>query len=219
MYRIWLSAAVISGLFISSHAHAQDIDRNGPLLYVRGHAGQDHIQVYERHYWGYYDRTKHQFVPGGTYVVAHVKDRFGKTLAYRTTEKSGLSIIKVWCFEGDDYVSLETDIDAEIDGGAGADELHGGDGDDEIDAGPYAEEDLLFGHLGDDHLIAGRPADFVTIALFANITWLYGGPGKDQFTYKDLDYLELEPGIPALGLTPDFSWRSGPFAGMHTYFE
>ncbi len=90
--------------------------------------------------------------------------------------------IVVNTFAGNDSVQIQGQVDAEIYGGDGNDQLRGGQGNNVIFGG--AGNDFLYGFSGDDLLVGGGGLDFIYGVGGANI--LVGGELMGSFTFEQL---------------------------------
>lgn len=80
--------------------------------------------------------------------------------------------------EGDDVISANITEDVTIDGGAGIDEISGGNGDDVLSGGDGV--DSIFGNAGDDTIDGGAGEDEIFGGTGDNV--ITGGAGADRMT-------------------------------------
>ena len=213
---ILAGAALLPSFGLSRQAEAQMITRFGSLLVAVGTDSHDDIYVYERQMYGWYDYANGVYHPGGTYLAVWMMENSGRTHFYQV-EKRLISSISVNADAGDDYVSITTDLDSWINAGTGEDTVHGGEGNDIIYAGGTYAADFMYGHGGRDTIHAGynrSGRSFVPYAI------MYGGSGLDTYIYNNADRI-VDTNINGQGwfIQADFTFNSGPNAGMHQVSE
>ena len=212
MRGVFVAVVACAPLFLSlGEASAQSATMSRSTLVVNGSGESEHIYVYEREMSAWFDLRTGRFHPGGTHLAVWIV-RQGRTSVFRTFPKSSVGSLMILARAGNDFVSVDTDVNASIDGGEGVDTIHGGDGDDFIFAGRHAVIDTLYGHGGRDTLLAGRNAN--------SHADMYGGPGADTYIYgwNDWIYDDCVSGF-GWSIRPDFTHESGPNRGLHQVSE
>lgn len=150
---------------------------------VIGTSASDEIEITEKQVFSGYSTYCTRFgcflAPTySTHVEATIRDLSGEVLEQHSFKKTDVSKIKILGQSGNDVISVNTDLDAEIEGGNGHDVIHGGSG-----------NDVIRGGNGDDTVYGNGGNDVIHFDYIYNDTdYANGGIGNDTYVVDAPQY-------------------------------